>query len=313
MNPDLSIIINTYNRPSLLVRALKALRVQEGADAWSKEIIVIDDGSETSPEDLLRREGLLQDLRLEVANHQGPSEARNLGIRLAQGNHILFMGDDIIARPNLVAAHMRMLTGAGDQKVISLGHSQWDVKNISQPLYAYSQAHHFANVVPGKEVDFRYFYTANIALPRKAFEEAGVFDTSFTGASWGWEDTELGYRLKQSGWRIIYNFEAWGEHVHPPMTIRQMLERQVRIAVGGCRFYAKYPVPEIAEVAFLPGTLEAKCGPRWKREFGILMAAALEKIAPNSKLLETIYGRLVFSCRTEGVQEGRRLFPDVEI
>lgn len=311
--PDLSIIINTYNRPGLLVQALRAILAQRGANTWSREILVVDDGSRHSPQDILRREGLLDAVRLEVADHQGPSEARNRGIQLAQGQYILFLGDDILAGPDLVAAHMRLLTQTPEKKLISLGHSEWRSGKISRPLYIYSQAHHYEGLAPGQPLDFRYFYTANIAMARLALDQAGGFDVSFTGSSWGWEDTELGYRLERAGWRIIYNAQAWAEHVHPAMTIRQMLRRQVQLGMGGCRFYAKYPTPENEAIAFWPGTRAMKSGPRWRRELGIAAATALERLAPNSNLLGKIYGRLVISCRAQGVEEGRKAFPQAQI
>lgn len=314
MKPALTIIINTYNRPQLLVRAIRQALAQRNAEAWPTEILVIDDGSEESPEALLRREGLLEKVRLELADHRGPGEARNLGIKLARGENLLFLGDDMLAGPDLVAAHMRMLTASDPPgKVISLGHCEWITGPMSSSLRAYSAAHHYEGLTPGQALDFRYFYTANIALPARAFEEAGLFDGSFTGASWGWEDTELGYRMEQAGWRMYYNKEAWGEHHHPPMTIRQMLERQVQIGMGGVRFYAKYPTPENEKVAFWPGTRQMKSGPKWRRELGIAAAAILEKIAPNSILLGKLYGRLVVSCRTRGVELGRESFPDLNI
>jgi hypothetical protein len=208
---------------------------------------------------------------------------------------------------------MRFLTGAPGEKRISLGHSEWRAGNISRPLYIFSQAHDYANLTDLQPVDFRYFYTANIAMARQAFEVAGTFDVSFTGASWGWEDTELGYRLEQAGWRMYHNKSAWAEHVHPPMTIRQMCDRQVQIGMGGCRIYAKYPTAEMAKVAFWPGTREMKSGPEWRRNLGIAAASVLERVAPNSELLGRIYGRLVVSCRTKGVEQGRRAFPEAGI
>ncbi|PXW69288.1 glycosyl transferase family 2 [Loktanella sp. PT4BL] len=91
MRHRLSIIIPTYNRPSILPRAVASALV---ACPESAEIIVVDDRSNTAQTALISMSG---DPRLRiVANDgdKGAAGARNFGVSIARGDIILFLDDD---------------------------------------------------------------------------------------------------------------------------------------------------------------------------------------------------------------------------
>ncbi|MBM3464732.1 MAG: glycosyltransferase family 2 protein, partial [Armatimonadetes bacterium] len=99
----------TYNRKHLLGRALEALFNQDFAkDEY--EIILVDDGSSDGTGDYVRSIQEQAPCRL-VYLHQehsgfGLARGRNLGIRHARGAIILFIDDDIVASPQLLAEHV---------------------------------------------------------------------------------------------------------------------------------------------------------------------------------------------------------------
>jgi glycosyltransferase involved in cell wall biosynthesis len=87
----LSIIIPTYNRPSILPRA-----VRSALDACPEgsEIIVVDDRSDTAEAAL---HALAADARLRIVTNEGEkgaAGARNFGVGLARGDVIIFLDDD---------------------------------------------------------------------------------------------------------------------------------------------------------------------------------------------------------------------------
>ncbi|MCX7017371.1 MAG: glycosyltransferase family 2 protein [Candidatus Sumerlaeota bacterium] len=310
--PDITLVINTFNRPRELARTIEALRRQRGIERWTTEILVVDDGSSTSAAAALRQAGLSDSVELIERPHRGAGAARNAGVERARGRWLLFLGDDIVAGPDLVASHAAFLAEAEARqaKRISLGYCRWAPRRGSKPFRELARAHHYDGLEAAQELDFRYFYTANIALPRQALEEAGPFDESVRIY---WEDTEMGYRLERAGWRLIYNPAASAEHVHPPTSVADIIRRQEMIGFGGCWFYAKHPTTEVERVVFWPGTRDATPGPAWRRRLGCVAAEALERIAPNSNLLERLYARLFFSARCKGVTEGRKAFPKAAI
>ena len=309
---DITIIINTYNRPRELARTIEALRRQRGTERWRTEILVVDDGSTVSVAAALREAGLSDSVELIERTHRGAGAARNAGVERARGKWLLFLGDDIVGGPDLVSSHAAFLAEAEDrqEKRISLGYCHWAPGRRSKPFRELARAHHFDGLEARQELDFRRFYTANVALPRRALDEAGPFDEAVRIY---WEDTEMGYRLERAGWRLIYNPAASAEHIHPPASVAEVIRRQEMIGFGGCWFYAKHPRPEVERVVFWPGTRDAAPGPEWRRRLGCLAAEALERIAPNSKTLKRLYARLFFSARCKGVAEGRKAFPTAAI
>lgn len=95
-----TIIIPTHNRPTLLKRAL--LSILSSQTSTHFEIIVISDvlDSDTAAicDELLRS----QDTYIRRSGAPGPSESRNLGLKIAKGNYILFLDDDDAWTPDFL-------------------------------------------------------------------------------------------------------------------------------------------------------------------------------------------------------------------
>lgn len=90
--PFFSVIIATYDRASLIGRALKSLVMQTELD-W--EAIIIDDGSTDNTVDQLR--GYIKTngkIRYYYYTHKGMVFAKNTGIRHARGEFITFLDSD---------------------------------------------------------------------------------------------------------------------------------------------------------------------------------------------------------------------------
>jgi glycosyltransferase involved in cell wall biosynthesis len=85
---QITVVITTHDRPELLREAIASVEAQR-FDEW--DVIVVDDGScpAVTLNPMQRRIRLL---RNEAA--QGPSEARNMGMRPATGETIFFLDDD---------------------------------------------------------------------------------------------------------------------------------------------------------------------------------------------------------------------------
>src|SRR5579883_1036278 len=97
---------------------------------------------------------------------------------------------------------------------------------------------------PYKITDFSaaYFATGNVAIARVWLEKAGLFDTRFQ--LYGWEDLELGVRLKQLGLTLIKCPDAVGYHWHPPFALNQLpnlIRKEIERGKMGVLFYQKHP------------------------------------------------------------------------
>jgi glycosyltransferase involved in cell wall biosynthesis len=101
--PKVSIIIATYNRPSLLARAVESAR-RAGTDV---EIVVVDDASESETAEVCRTLSGIRYVRVE--RNQQLGGARNLGILASTGEFITFLDDDDLRLPGSLDAQIETL------------------------------------------------------------------------------------------------------------------------------------------------------------------------------------------------------------
>lgn len=229
-----SVVIPTLNRKEVLAKALRAHAAQSAVREL-KEILVVDDGSTDGTDRVvsaLAAEVPFPLRRLHQSN-RGQASARNLGISQTTGEIILFADDDIIPAPNLLTEHLGWHDRYPEAGAAVLGYVTWAPElrptpfmnwlGLDGPLFAYR---HFEGKT---EVDFRAFYTCNLSLKTEFLRRAICFDEEFAG--YGWEDTELGYRLQQRGLRLLYNPAAKAYH-YKHMTFAEASERAQRVALA---------------------------------------------------------------------------------
>ncbi|MGA2048255.1 MAG: glycosyltransferase family 2 protein [Terracidiphilus sp.] len=107
MNPLISAVIPTHNRPQLVCRAVRSALNQTYENL---EVIVIIDG----PEPATRR--MLEDLQeprmhvIELQTNMGISEVRNIGAHEAKGEWISFLSDDDEWLPHKIERQTEALT-----------------------------------------------------------------------------------------------------------------------------------------------------------------------------------------------------------
>jgi glycosyltransferase involved in cell wall biosynthesis len=89
--PAVTVIVPTHNRSKLLRRALVSILGQSYGDF---EVIVVDDGSEHSPVDVVND---LDDSRIQLLTHEtnrGAAGARNTALKVTKGRYVAFLDDD---------------------------------------------------------------------------------------------------------------------------------------------------------------------------------------------------------------------------
>jgi len=238
-----SVVIPTYNRQPILEKCLRALEQQSfpsTTPVTGYEVIVVDDGSTDGTVDWLEEYAThFPHLQLYEQEHLGPAAARNLGIQKSRGEIIIFIDSDLVVLDQFIHSH-----------AIGLMHgNRLDNKNQPPRCFTYGRVINTANFnhptqEPYKITDFSaaYFATGNVAIPKHWLETAGLFDSRFQ--QYGWEDLELGVRLKELGLKLIKCPAAVGYHWHPPFRLEQlpsMIDREVQRGRMGVLFYQKHP------------------------------------------------------------------------
>lgn len=109
MRPLVSTIIATYNRRSMLPRAMRSVLAQSMRNL---ELIVVDDGSADGTDSVV---AVFEDSRLRYVRHpsnRGLPAARNSGIRAARGRYIAFLDDDDQWVPEKLERQLKALADA---------------------------------------------------------------------------------------------------------------------------------------------------------------------------------------------------------
>lgn len=239
-----SVIIPTYNRQPILEKCLRAMEQQvlpPDSAVTGYEIVVVDDGStDTTLTWLHDHAAALPHVRLFQQDHQGPAIARNLGVSVAQGDTIIFIDSDLVVLPDFLHHHATALNGAyaarGNDRVFTYGRVV-NTCNFEDPTSE-----------PFKVTDYSqaFFATGNVAIARHWLEKAGLFDTQFQ--LYGWEDLELGVRLKNLGLALVKVPAAVGYHWHPPFSLEQipsLIDKEIQRGRMGVLFYQKHPTWDV--------------------------------------------------------------------
>jgi glycosyltransferase involved in cell wall biosynthesis len=273
-----SIIIATKDRAALLDGALTALAAQ--VDAPPFEIIVVDNGS-------------TDETRVVVASHPvlyayepipNRGLARNRGLAMAGGSHVLFIDDDVVLPPHFLAAHVRAHARSIFPHVVS-----GPIVNVpSADVRPLPTAVNFSNA---------FFCTCNVSVPLAPLRAVGGFDESFD--LYGWEDTELGMRLRGRDVGRFFAWDAYLWHIKPPATetLSAALGKTIEKARMAARFVRKDPSrrARLATGAYAANlTLGRALGPRALQPLlaGIATsdrAPALVKSLARARLLDSVY------------------------
>lgn len=239
----ISVVIPTHNRCSILVSALKSFENQT-ISKEDYEVIIVNNGSADCTEkeiEVFKNKSLL-DVRYFKIEQPSASKARNLGILNARYNLILNTDDDIIATENLLEEHIKFHKNFNSNGSIAvLGYTTWHnslrVTNFMRFINEYGPQFGYSLIKDETDLPFNYFYSSNVSIPKRFLLKNEIFDEDFPEY---WYDTELGYRLKQKGLRIMLNKNAIAYHLHPT-SIFSFLKRQYKVGKFANLLYLKHP------------------------------------------------------------------------
>lgn len=236
MTPLFSVVIATYNRGPILEKCLKALLTQT-IDPALFEIVIVDDGS--TDDTAARVAALTTESPAWQYKHQanrGRSNARNTGIAIARGEIVVFIDSDVVVVPEFLALHQKGHADNAGRKVFVQGLAV-NTDRFDDPL---------STPVGATDFSAAFFATNNVSVPKRFLDEVGGFDENFT--EYGWEDLELGLRLKAIGVDIVRSRAAQGFHWHPAFTLadlagmKRIEEERGRMAAY---FYRKHPTLDV--------------------------------------------------------------------
>lgn len=212
----ISLVIPTVDRPEALYNLLRHLEHQTRRP---DEIVVVDQSAQPDP-----RVEAYSITHPRVRYHRIPERglpnARNVGVRLASGDVILFLDDDSIPDPGLVQSHAEAYD---DPKVDGAGGrvtGGYDAPSGAVGEFRALDGAVLRNFGGGRAGEVDHLPGGNMSFRRRVFERVGGFDVAYGGAAVG-EETDFCLRARRAGFRLVFEPRAAVEHLH--------------LSAGGCR------------------------------------------------------------------------------
>ena len=220
MCADVAVAIPTYNRGAILVDTLRRVMALDPAPS---AIIVVDQTREHPQEIAAQLDSWGRDGRIRWIRLDQPSipRAMNEALRHATASIVLYLDDDLVPAPDLIAAHA---AGYRDPGI-------WAIAGqVLQP--GEEPEHHPA---PADDLAFRFNHdeaaevsnvmAGNLSVRREKALQIGGFDEHYVMVAYRFE-TDFALRLTHAGGRIRFE---------PRATIRHL-----KLATGGIRTFGDH-------------------------------------------------------------------------
>jgi len=242
----LSVVIPCLNAAATLPAQLEALAAQDFDGAW--EVIVADNGSSDGSREVAEEfRGRLPELHLvDASDRRGQAHAKNLGVRAASGDAILYCDADDVVAPGWLAA----LSGALARHDFVA--CRYDNERLNP---AWAQRTHMNPQRDGLTCyDYPDFLPhaggGGLAVSRQAHEAVGGFDETMPAL----EDTDYCWRLQLAGFPLVFAPEAlvYIRHRHD---LGGVYRQGVSYGLHNVLIYKKYRGKGMPRLGLLPGLL----------------------------------------------------------
>lgn len=199
----ISIIVPVYNSVNVLSECVSTLEALASSDS---EIIVVDDASTDETSSITKRAAVRL---VRLGKNSGPAAARNYGACHARGDVLFFVDADVVLAPDAINRVRQLFEAEPDLAAVF---GSYDAAPAAPGIVSQYRnlLHHFVHQNGSREA--ATFWAGCGAIRRGVFEKIGGFDEKrFPHSSI--EDIELGYRLRQAGYRILLDKSIQGKHL----------------------------------------------------------------------------------------------------
>ncbi|MCQ8186318.1 glycosyltransferase [Parvularcula maris] len=202
--PKYSVVIPAHNAEKTIDKAVNAACQAVPAPA---EIIVVDDRSTDRTAAIARKLGA-QVISHERAKPLGPARARNLGARQTSTDYLLFLDSDVELEPD---APSKLVREVASDDGIAAAFGSYGTRQACPNIAArYANLRHHEFHQTGRR-EAATFWTGLGVIRASAFAAVQGFSESIHKPAM--EDVEIGYRMRDRGYRIRLVPEAQGTHL----------------------------------------------------------------------------------------------------
>jgi GT2 family glycosyltransferase/glycosyltransferase involved in cell wall biosynthesis len=203
---EVSIVVPAYNQVDFTHACLTAVQRHSGEIPY--EVIVVDDASTDATSEVIGKiPGIVY---LHTETNSGFIASCNRGAAAARGNYLIFLNNDTSVTAGWLAALRETFEFDPDAGLVGSklvypdgrlqeaggiiwrdgsGWNRGKFQDPAKPEYNYL-----------REVD--YCSAASVMIPKSLFDRLGGFDRKYAPAYY--EDTDLAFKVKQSGRKVLY-------------------------------------------------------------------------------------------------------------
>lgn len=237
-NPDVSVVVCSYNRADSLRGALESLTSLQ-TDGFTYEVIVVDNASTDHTADVIHQaieSAATCPVRYVSEKRPGVSFARNCGVQSANGEWIYFFDDDELAEPDLLIQYLKVLRAnglkyAGGAIKIRFVSDDMETEVAARDLKPWVRV--MFSSTDGKTGEFydrkETPGAGNLMVHRDAFDEIGLFRTDLVE---GGEDTDFFHRMRAAGYEACHVPKAIVHHRVPEFRIEPKYMKMASLRMG---------------------------------------------------------------------------------
>ena len=227
---NVSVIVPTYNRESLIRRFITSLAKQTYPQS-DYEIIVVDDASTDDTKHTCQQlcKTVPNLIFLSMETNAKQSTATNKGLEIARGKYILLTDDDCIPDPDWI---QQMYLALQEHPVIA-GCIKTEADNYTELTENISQFHRFMEGMKEREVGF--IAGANMGFHKEVLDKVGNFEPRAPNP-----DTNLILRVRKEGYPVWFYPKAKITHAPQKGGFRNIIKQTIRYSSNTILLRNKY-------------------------------------------------------------------------
>lgn len=229
MSTFVSVVVPAYNEADNIAGCVNALTEQAFPND-DYEIIVVDNNSIDNTSEIIKKLAV----RNTIQYKQGRAAAKNAGVKLVNGDIIVFIDADCMATKkwlkNIISAFDNPEIGcvAGEIKPLTTDDSTAMERFLIKKGHLSQEQHIKHPFLP-------FAVTANAAYRREIFDAIGLFDEGMFG-----EDADLSWRMQLfTNYKVAYVPKAVVFHPYET-SAKNTFKQKRRHAFGSVMLYKKY-------------------------------------------------------------------------
>lgn len=197
--PSVSVVVPVFNGEKNIGECIKSLLELDYPKERLK-IIIVDNNSTDSTKEIIKR----YSVKYLLEKRRGSYNARNTGIKKATGEIIAFTDSDCIVGKDWIT---NLIRGFSDEKVGGVGGRiiAFEPRTIVEQY----SANHIDSLNQEMFVP-EFIVTANAAYRHDLLKKVGYFEGSLSSGG----DVDMGWKVNDLGYRILYEKDAGVYHKH---------------------------------------------------------------------------------------------------